>query len=656
MKTTTLAILGLLIFQLAPAQVGIGTTTPQAQLDIAASSAASPSSLDGLLIPRIDAFPATSPTSAQNGMLVFLRMVSGTNQPGFYYWHATGGIWVSLSGSVNSWNTNGNNAVSGTNFIGTVNAQDVDFRTNNLMTARLTQKGQLEFLNTGQSIFIGEDAGKNDDLTTNQNVYIGYQSGRSATTGYSNSAVGFQSLRSLTAGYANTAFGHSAMANSTTAINNTALGYNSLKSGNGNHNTAAGSYAMESNVSGYANVAVGTRALAANTTGFFNTASGYNAMLQNTTGSHNTASGMGAMIANTTGYRNTASGASAMLGNTIGFDNTANGFSALSSNTEGTNNTATGSMALSGNTTGINNTASGRNSLLISNGNNNSAFGTNVLSSNTTGGNNTASGVAAMYMNSGGGNNTASGGSALYYNSIGNNNTAFGLDALRNNSTGNFNTGVGHGALILNETGIRLTGVGQLSNVASPGLINGTVIGASAVLNASHKVRLGAATVTVVEGAVPYSNPSDARFKFDVKDDVPGIDFIMKLRPVTYKFDSRKFQQHVSGKADSDFPQAEFDAATNVIRSGFLAQDVEKAARESGYDFDGVHVPDPSNPNDNYSIAYSQFVMPMVKAMQEQQHELESVKRENTTLKQQVENQAELLNALEKRLSALEKK
>ena len=49
--------------------------------------------------------------------------------------------------------------------------------------------------------------------------------------------------------------------------------------------------------------------------------------------------------------------------------------------------------------------------------------------------------------------------------------------------------------------------------------------------------------------------------------------------------------------------------------SGLIAQDVEKAAEEAGYDFSGVQVPD--NPEDLYSLRYSDFVIPLVKAVQE---------------------------------------
>ncbi|WP_299098610.1 tail fiber domain-containing protein [uncultured Winogradskyella sp.] len=74
------------------AQVGIGNTDPKASLDITASNQAAPANTDGILIPRIDAFPSTNPTVDQKGMLVYLTTFDGTNPSGFYYW--TGGAWT----------------------------------------------------------------------------------------------------------------------------------------------------------------------------------------------------------------------------------------------------------------------------------------------------------------------------------------------------------------------------------------------------------------------------------------------------------------------------------------------------------------------------------------------------------------------------------
>ena len=59
-----------------------------------------------------------------------------------------------------------------------------------------------------------------------------------------------------------------------------------------------------------------------------------------------------------------------------------------------------------------------------------------------------------------------------------------------------------------------------------------------------------------------------------------------------------------------------------VRMTGFLAQDVENAAREAHYDFSGVQIPE--NPNELYSLRYSDFVVPLVKSVQEVNAKLES--------------------------------
>jgi hypothetical protein len=79
------------------AQVGIGTTNPNASLDISAQNPATPTSEDGILIPRIDEFPAANPSGAQDGMLVFLTG-NGTPAKGFYYWDQNTTSWVTVGG------------------------------------------------------------------------------------------------------------------------------------------------------------------------------------------------------------------------------------------------------------------------------------------------------------------------------------------------------------------------------------------------------------------------------------------------------------------------------------------------------------------------------------------------------------------------------
>lgn len=85
------------------AQVGINTTTPNAQLDVQSSNQSTPSNTDGILIPKVDVFPATNPTFAQQGMLLYLTTAttfSGNPKPiGFYYWNNTPPDWIAIQGT-----------------------------------------------------------------------------------------------------------------------------------------------------------------------------------------------------------------------------------------------------------------------------------------------------------------------------------------------------------------------------------------------------------------------------------------------------------------------------------------------------------------------------------------------------------------------------
>ena len=83
------------------AQVGIGTTLPNGLLDLTSATPSAPVTTDGLLIPRVLAFP--SPVGiAQNGMLVFLTTEFAGNKVGIYYYDFPTMTW--------KWMTTGNNA------------------------------------------------------------------------------------------------------------------------------------------------------------------------------------------------------------------------------------------------------------------------------------------------------------------------------------------------------------------------------------------------------------------------------------------------------------------------------------------------------------------------------------------------------------------
>lgn len=206
------------------AQVGINTTNPNAALDIEASNPTSPSTSDGLLIPRIEAFPSTNPTSAQNGMLVYLTATDNNgNAPGFYYWENFSGEWTSIgagssgggSSSGTAWDIQGNSGTNTTsNFLGTADNVGLVFRTNNIARLRIGLNGELNTLNTGQSVFLGNQAGQNDDHdggVNNNNVYIGHTAAQNAVGGSTNVALGYQAAQNLTNGNQNVALGANAL-------------------------------------------------------------------------------------------------------------------------------------------------------------------------------------------------------------------------------------------------------------------------------------------------------------------------------------------------------------------------------------------------------------------------------------------------------------
>jgi hypothetical protein len=141
---------------------------------------------------------------------------------------------------------------------------------------------------------------------------------------------------------------------------------------------------------------------------------------------------------------------------------------------------------------------------------------------------------------------------------------------------------------------------------------------------------------------VAYTITSDARFKENIKyDDVPGLNFIKELKPVTYTFDTKKFDEHLMQNMEAEMrnerlQNEDYKASSAIKHSGFLAQDIESTCKKLNYEFDGLHTPDAMNKTDHYSVAYSQFIMPLVKAVQELQVLIEKVQQENDQLRKEI--------------------
>ena len=273
------------------------------------------------------------------------------------------------------------------------------------------------------------------------------------------------------------------------------------------------------------------------------------------------------------------------------------------------------------------------------------ALGEEALYANGIGISNTALGHIALTQNTSGEYNTSVGRQSMYSNTTGSYCTALGA-ALYYNVTGNYNTALGYGADVYYL-------YGNLTNV--------TAVGNSAIVDASNKVRIGNTAVTSIGGQVGWSIFSDGRYKKNIKENVPGLTFINALKPITYTVDVDGLNNyyHADKPELTKGPEANnanaqqarkelknsYDAAAKVVYTGFIAQDVEKAAKNLGYDFSGVDKPQVKD--GMYGLRYDNFVVPIVKALQElsvqnddkdtrltaQQKEIDALKKQLEELK-----------------------
>lgn len=608
---------------ISPAKVGLGNVNNTADADKPLSTAAT----TALALKENTANKATDLTSPDDTKFPTTKAVAD----------------ALTATAATAWSKNGNaGTTDGTDFIGTTDNKPLNFKVNNLKAGRIDYNGVIA------NTFWGFQAG-NVNTTGINNTANGYQALYSNTTGRDNTAIGKNALTLYPTGSYNTAIGSGALGLFVGGNNNTAIGYkavvgvdgvcNATAIGNGasvdvsnkvqigNADVTAvklggtavvletaqikltggspgASKVLTSDANGLATWVTpasgwGLNGNAGTTDGTdfigttdaqplnfrvygdkagridydntkANTFLGY--MAGNGTGAHNVAIGYSVLRNNTTGYFNTASGYASLYSNITGFSNTANGYQALFSNTTGDSNTANGQSALYKNTTGRVNTA----------------VGTDALTGNITGNSNTGIGFRSLWNNTTGNSNTAIG---YYANALAfgkNNNTAVGYYALLR-SNGDNNTAIGYGADV------------------NSGFSNATAIGYNAIVDASNKVRIGDNNVTVIEGQVGFTAASDRRLKTAIEPMDKGLDFIKQLKPVSYQM-----------KNDSE----------KRSNWGFIAQDIEALVGTNN-----AVLTIGQDSLRTLGLRYTDFISPMVKAMQELNDESEKLRAESAIIK-----------------------
>ena len=182
-----------------------------------------------------------------------------------------------------------------------------------------------------------------------------------------------------------------------------------------------------------------------------------------------------------------------------------------------------------------------------------------------------------------------------------------------------------------------LTALGWLAGNNLEDIVdNATAIGALVGSTASDQVRIGNMAVSSIGGPVPWTTFSDAQFKKDIKEDVVGLSFINALRPVTYEVDWAEFKNWWEEKYPG-YPVSSLDQfydKTDVRYTGFIAQEVEAAAQNSGYEFSGVDRP--KNEKDYYGLRYSTFTVPLIKAVQEMTQQNQILEERKEWLQQEI--------------------
>ncbi len=661
------------------------------------------SSNKGLLIPRIFLNSLTDAGAIANPATSLLLYNTNTAiGTGFYYNSNTPAspVWTKIgSPGIGSGWALGGNAVTANDFIGTTNQESIKFKLNNQRAGII----DLHYTNTALGFY-----SLNDTTTGNYNIAFGYNALAANGGGDRNIAVGYNAMHFATEGYANVAVGQGTLYNNTIGENNIGIGSEALlhnidgnenvgigesalwTNSTGDFNIAVGRNSLYNNISGGSNIALGPSALYSNKTGSYNIASGPSALMYDTSGSFNIATGSNALYSNRSGDNNISIGSSSLYYNLTGNSNIAIGRNALYKNTA-TENVALGYSTLQYNTTGYFNTAVGSEAMPISNtGYGNTAVGYFALNSNTSGNRNTGIGYLAT-ANASDSNCTVIGANSyancndcvVFGSSNINTKIKTGVDVPSPETTLQINP-KGAGSFLIGaskisagytnlEIGITASGAGYsyIQSTSQAPSIRGNIAlnplgGKVSIRTDTAKTDLhikqsnetypltgggvrferqtnsnhwdvgtdvgddldfiynGSAKAYITEINGSLITGSDLRLKKDIQLLGPVLPAIMQLQPKIYHYKDNKDNAPLS--------------------YGFIAQEAEQLFPDLVFTKgdDGMK-----------AIAYQEFTVIAIKAIQEQQKQIEQLKEQNKLL---IEEQQKTMQRLEERIKALENK
>jgi hypothetical protein len=517
--------------------------------------------------------------------------------------------------STTNWGISGNSGTNtGVNFIGTTDNVPLAFRVNNQHAGILDQINHNVMLGTGAgtpgtsgdfNVAIGDSAGFQMS-TANNNTVIGFRAGRNLNTGFRNTLIGGDAARQLNGGADNVIIGHGSSFLLTTGSSNTIIGASTASNTTsiGNSNVILGRNApLSPTVIGSFNVVVGENAGSANAS-----------LTQN-----NTIVGRSARIESSLGGTaasdNTVFGANAVIQDQplLGVSK-ATAIGANAKTTNSTNMTAIGADAF----------VSGSNSMVLGsvNGVNGATATIKVGIGTSTPGATYANtrldvvgeptGQAPTIRAGGGGDVVLGSGGSLFFDdnynySSGNyirpvagaNSMGFftaGIERIKITNTGNVGIGVTSPTEKFMVAG-NIDASGDLYTGAGNGVLNcgggnmSTTINMIAdafvtPLNANGDEDLYIADDIELggngfkPGGGSWATASDARLKKDVTAFNDGLDKVLAIRPVTFKYND-KFKSLNNGKTYVGVIAQEIrEVAPYTVEPKFFGQ--EKTEDENG--------------------------------------------------------------------------
>ena len=202
-----------------------------------------------------------------------------------------------------------------------------------------------------------------------------------------------------------------------------------------------------------------------------------------------------------------------------------------------------------------------------------------------------------------------------------NNNTCIGKEAGNSITTGVGNTMIGKGT----DGSATVASQIAIGNAAVCGAAYAIAIGDNITNSTTETLIFGASGKIISStdfdtGTVAWSQSSDIRKKRNIKDDDLGLDFINKLRPVTFQWKP----QDEYPKEWNDYSE-ENTMDTDKVHHGLIAQEVKEALDECEVDTFKVWSEDSDGMQ---RLANGKLVIPLIKAVQELSNEVNELKKQ----------------------------